>query len=81
MFDTNDSPIMLYECELWVLYNTDIIENVHMYACKRFLGSSLKASNSAVCRYPMRITATKRCVLVNNTKVTRLYMLCCVTTH
>ena len=51
VFDTKVSPIMLYECELW--------------ACKRFLGTSPKASYSAVCgdlgRSLLKITVAKRC--------------------
>lgn len=66
IFDTKISPILLYGSEIWGLEFMNSIEQVHTYACKRFMNVSLKACNLAVmgdcARYPMFILASKRCV-------------------
>ena len=65
-FDSKISPILLYGCELWGIEYIEQIEKVHIYACKRFLNAPLKSCNAAIMgdceRYPMYITAFKRCV-------------------
>ena len=57
---------MLYGSELWGLNNVACIENVHIYACKRFLNVHTMSYNDAIPgdlgRYPMYIFAAKRCL-------------------
>ena len=66
IFDTKVSPILFYGCELWGLNSITAVENVHIYACKRFLNASPNACNAAVMgdlgRYPLLIEASKRCI-------------------
>ena len=57
---------MLYGSELWGVKQMPCIENVHIYACKKFLNASLKACNDSVLgdvgRYHMYIVSQKRCI-------------------
>ena len=66
LFDSKVSPVLLYGAELWGVDCQKAIERVHNYACKRYMCIRLNAFNDAVLRdcgrYPMYITATKRCV-------------------
>lgn len=66
IFDTKVVSIMLYGSEIWGMLDMNIIENLHIYACKRFLHTSLFSCNNAVMgdlgRYPIKLTAMKRCM-------------------
>ena len=66
LFDSKVATILLYGSELWGLKTMPAVETVHMYACKRFLGSNKSACNDAVLgdlgRYPMYISSAKRCI-------------------
>ena len=61
LFDSQVKPILLYGAEIWGMKTRDIIEKVHLYACKKLLGVSAKTPNSFVyCeldRYPLVVDA------------------------
>ena len=48
LFDSKIAPIMLYGSELWGLNNVACIENVHIYACKRFLNVHTMSCNDVI---------------------------------
>ena len=48
LFDSVISPILLYGSEIWGYQKSDVIEKVHINACKKFLGVSNNMCNSAV---------------------------------
>ena len=66
VFDMKVSPILLYGSELWGLKTINSIENVQIYACKRFLNVKSSACNDAVLgdtgRLPLQIFSAKRCI-------------------
>ena len=49
IFDVKIEPILLYGSEVWGLQHFDVIEKVHLYACKRYLG--VKTNTSSVMVY------------------------------
>jgi hypothetical protein len=66
VFDAKISSIMLYGSEIWGLKSPKCIEDVQMYACKRFLNVDIRSCNDAIVgdlgRFPMYIFAHKRCI-------------------
>ena len=72
IFDAQVKPILLYAAEVWGSRQTErkdklhMIERIHMYACKRLLGVSMKTPNSLVYaelnRFPLTIDSTMRCI-------------------
>ena len=66
VFDSKVSTILLYGSEIWGTKPMTCIENVQVYACKRFLNVSPTSSNDAVLgdlsRFPLHIFTVKRCV-------------------
>jgi len=47
IFDSVIAPVLLYGSEIWGIQRYDVIENVHIKACKKFLGVSYNTSNNA----------------------------------
>jgi len=68
-FDSKIASILLYGSEIWGLTTMPSIENVQMYACKRFFNISKMSCNDAVIgdleRYPIYVFAAK---ILNNLK-------------
>ena len=67
LFDCQVLPILSYGSEIWALIgNLDIIEKVHLFALKRFLGVSVRTPKYLVYgetgRYPLFINMYIRCV-------------------
>ena len=66
LFDSVISPILLYGSEIWGYQKSDVIEKVHINACKQFLGVSNDMCNSAVLgecgRSPMYVFQVVRCI-------------------
>ena len=64
LFDSQVKPILLYGAEVWGMKKREIIEKVHLYACKKLLGVSNKTPNSFIYselnRYPLVIDARMR---------------------
>ena len=61
LFDSQVKPILLYGAEIWGIKRRDIIEKVHLFACKKLLGVSVKTPNAFIYfelnRYPLFIDA------------------------
>jgi hypothetical protein len=60
IFDTMVQPVMAYTSELWgLMVSKDPTEKVHLQACKRFAGVSLRSPNNIIYgelgRFPLRI--------------------------
>ena len=66
VFDSKISSILLYGSEIWGMKSPQCIEQLHIYACKRFLKVNVNACNDAILgdlgRYPLYINAHKRCI-------------------
>ena len=66
IFDIKIQPILMYASEIWGTVRLDGIEKVHMMACKRFLGVTLRTPNKIVYgelgRYPLFVNSTLRCL-------------------
>ena len=66
IFDSQVKPMLLYGSEIWGMRNREIIEKVHLYACKKLLGVSPKTPNAFVhCElncYPLLIDARNRAI-------------------
>ena len=64
LFDSQVKPILLYGAEIWGMKRREIIEKVHLFACKKLLGVSAKTPNSFIYselnRYPLVIDARMR---------------------
>ena len=64
LFDSQVKPMLLYGAEIWGMKKRDIIEKVHLYACKKLLGVSTKTPNSFIYaelnRYPLFVDARVR---------------------
>ena len=64
LFDSQVKPMLLYGAEIWGMKQREIIEKVHLYACKKLLGVSAKTPNAFIyCelnRYPLLIDAKTR---------------------
>ena len=61
LFDAQVMPALLYGAELWGITKGHIVENAHLFACKRFLNIGVRSSNT-MCygelgRYPIQIRA------------------------
>ena len=59
LFDTKVLPIIVYGAEIWGFKQYDALEQVHYYACKRFMCVGIKSCNTAIIgdcgRYPLYI--------------------------
>lgn len=66
LFDSQVQPILLYASEVWGMESCDIIENVHLFALKKFLNVSRQTPNTMIYsetgRYSLSINATLRSV-------------------
>ena len=72
LFDTQVKPILLYAAEVWGNRQVEgreklhVIERVHMYACKRLLGVSMKTPNAFIYaelnRFPLTIDSVMRSI-------------------
>ena len=66
LFDSQAKPILLYGAEIWGMKKREIIEKVHLYACKKLLGVSARTPNALVYfelnRYPLYIDARTRVI-------------------
>ena len=66
LFDTKVLPIIVYGAEIWGFKQYDALEQVHYYACKRFMCVGIKSCNTAIIgdcgRYPLYIETMRRCV-------------------
>ena len=72
LFDSQVKPILLYAAEVWGTRQTEgteklhVIERVHMYACKRLLGVSMKTPNALIYtelnRFPLTIDSIMRSI-------------------
>ena len=64
LFDCQVKPMLLYGAEIWGMKKRDIIEKVHLFACKKLLGVSAKTPNSFIYfelnRYPLFVDARVR---------------------
>jgi hypothetical protein len=61
IFDAKVQPILLYSSEIWGLERLENIENIHLMACKRFLGVPVRTPNKMVYgdlgRFPLFINS------------------------
>ena len=67
LFDAQVQPIVQYGAEIWGFDSASlVIEKVHLFAMKRFLGVDLKTPNDLVYgelgRYPIYINSNVRCI-------------------
>jgi hypothetical protein len=67
IFDAQVQPIVLYGAELWGLESSStVIENVHLFGLKRFLGVDKRTPNDLVYgevgRFPIYLNANVRCM-------------------
>ena len=66
LFDSQIVPMLLYSAEIWGYKRMDLIERVHLFACKRFLHVRNRTTNDIVYgelgRYPLYINTLIRFV-------------------
>ena len=66
LFDAQVKPLILYLSEIWGLTRWKAIEGIHLFACKKFLGTGKTTPNTLVYgelgRYPLYIDSTLRAV-------------------
>ena len=66
LFDARVQSILLYSSEIWGLQRLELLERVHLLACKKFLGVPLKTPNKMVYselkRYPLYINSCVRAI-------------------
>ena len=67
IFDTQVQPIVLYGAEIWGLEScSSMIDNVHLFGLKRYLGVDRRTPNDLVYgevgRFPVQINACVRCI-------------------
>ena len=66
LFDSQVVPLVLYGSEIWGYKSCTQLEQVHLYACKRFLHVRNKSANDIVYgelgRFPLWITSVIRCI-------------------
>jgi hypothetical protein len=66
LFDRMVSPIVLYCSEVLGIYNTNIIERVHIKYCKKILGVKTQTPNIAVLgelgRFPLTLISKERVI-------------------
>ena len=64
LFDRMVEPILLYCSEIWGVYNTNVIDRIHMKFCKKILGVKTQTPNIAILgelgRYPISILCKER---------------------
>ena len=48
LFDAQMQSPILYTSEIWGLRNTDGVKQIHVFACKRFLGVDIRSPNHLV---------------------------------
>ena len=64
LFDAQVTPALMYGAEIWGLRKCDAIEIPHMFACKRFMGLSVRSPNTMIYgetgRYPITVIALVR---------------------
>lgn len=62
LFDAQVKPMLLYTAEIWGLTRFQVIESVHLFACKRFLKVAPQTPNTLIYgelgRYPLFIDTT-----------------------
>ena len=67
IFDAQVQPIVLYGAEIWGLdSSSSVIDNVHLFGLKRYLGVDRRTPNDLVYgevgRFPIQINASFRCI-------------------
>ena len=66
IYDAQVLPMLMYGAEIWGFQEYEVLEKVHLFACKRFLHVGLQTPNKMVLgdlgRYPLYITSAMRCV-------------------
>ena len=67
IFDAQVQPIVLYGAEIWGLdSSSSVIDNVHLFSFKRYLGVNRRTPNDLVYgevgRFPIQINASVRCI-------------------
>ena len=66
IIDASLSPVLLYGAEIWGYKSYKPLEKVHIKACKKFLGVSIKTTNVAVLgecgRLPLFVMTAFRCI-------------------
>ena len=67
IFDAQVQPIVVYGAEIWGLDSgSSVIENVHLFGLKRYLGVDRRTPNDLVYgevgRFPIQINACVRCI-------------------
>lgn len=64
LFDSLITPILMYGCEIWGVYNLKEVDKLHYRFCKHILGVKPQTSNSAVLgelgRYPLSVRCKER---------------------
>ena len=48
LFDSKIAPVLLYGAEVWGFSDFQVLESVHLYACKRFLNVKTSTPNAKV---------------------------------
>ena len=67
LFDCQVQPILTYGSEIWGLTdNQDIIEKVHLFALRRFIGANPKSPKHLIYgetgRYPLHVITCLKCI-------------------
>ena len=67
IFDAQVQPVVLYGAEIWGLdSSSSVIDNVHLFGLKRYLGVDRRTPNDLVYgevgRFPIQINARVRCI-------------------
>lgn len=66
LFDAQVKPMLLYASEIWGLKRFDVIEKIHLFACKRLLNVYPRTPNTLVYgelgRYPLYIDSSVRAI-------------------
>ena len=68
IFDAQVQPIVLFGAEIWGLdSSSSVIDNVHLFSLKRYLGVDRRTPNDLVYgevgRFPIQINASVRCII------------------
>ena len=67
LFDAQIQPVVQYGAEIWGLDGvSSVVENIHLFAMKKFLGVDMRTPNDLVYgelgRYPIFINSSVRCI-------------------
>jgi hypothetical protein len=66
LFDTQVVPVLLYAAEIWGYKRFSKVEQIHLYACKRFLRITDKTPNDIIYgelgRFPLWIVSGIKCI-------------------